>query len=253
MHHSQPGYAQAPYQQQQPYPQQPTLHQQPPFTQQPPSPPRRGPSTGMIVGLLVAGVVLLGLLGGGVALLANRAGEPTDQAAPLTPGAPTTAPDSPLLSPPVGDQVTVTMPSVVDGQPQIDNRYAKQLVDGLREQLESNPAGSGQAVVGLFGETSSPLPAFLVAATTTDEDPELVLTGVAAGMQQSAGAQELDFVDSPAGPLGGTMRCAENGAQFTACLWGTEGAFGINIVYGEGLAEAAATTVRVRQEVEIHS
>jgi hypothetical protein len=255
----QAGYAQGPYQQQPPYPRQPpyqqqqTYQQQPPYPQRQPAPPRRGPSTGVIVGLVVAGVVLLGLLGGGVALLATRDGAPTGQTAPLNPGSPTAPPDGPLFTPPVGDQVTVTMPSVVDGQPQIDNRYAKELVDGLRQQLESNPAGTGQAVVGVFGKASSPLPAFLVAATATDQDPELVLSGVAAGMQQSAGAQELDFVDSPAGPLGGRMRCAENGAQFTACLWGTEGAFGINIVYGERLAEAAATTVRVRQVVEIHS
>jgi hypothetical protein len=37
------------------------------------------------------------------------------------------------------------------------------------------------------------------------------------------------------------------------CLWGVEGAFGINIVYGEAIGDAAATTVRVRQAVETHS
>ncbi len=265
--YSQPGNAQAAYPQQ-PNPQQHPYPQPDPWSGPgqtsvlgpPPGgrpgggrPPGRGPSTGVIVALVVAGVVFLGLIGGGIALIANRDTAPTDQAAPLDPGSPTTLPESPLLDPPTGGAVTVAMPRVIDGHTQIDNRYAKQLVDGLRKQLESNPAGTGDAVVGIFGETTDPLPAFLVAATTTDQDPELILTGVAAGMQQSAGTTQLDFVDKPAGPLGGSMRCAESTQQFTACIWGTEGAFGINIVYGEGVTKAAATTVRVRQAVEIHS
>ena len=72
-------------------------------------------------------------------------------------------------------------------------------------------------------------------------------------MQQSAGAQGITFVDQPAGPLGGTMRCAANGQAFTVCIWGTDGAFGMNMVYNQDLAGAAATTLLVREAVEVHA
>jgi hypothetical protein len=59
-------------------------------------------------------------------------------------------------------------------------------------------------------------------------------------------------VEQPAGPLGGTMRCAE-AAGFTVCMWGVEGPFGMNMVYGQGLVQSAVTTVRMREAVEIHA
>ena len=244
----QPPYA-APYAQQYPDPAQ-TWAQYPPL---PSGPGRRpGPSTGKLVALIVAGVVLLGAIGGGIALLSGRGATPVDLAGPGSAARPST--EAPALPLPSGDGavVTVALPTVIDGHQQIDNKYSRQLVDSLRRQLAST-AGTGEPAVGIYGDTGDPTPAFLVAASTTDLDPELTLSGLALGMQQSAGAQQIDFQDQPAGPLGGSLRCAENGPTFTVCLWGVDGAFGINIVYGEALSRAAATTLRVRQAVEKHA
>jgi len=108
-------------------------------------------------------------------------------------------------------------------------------------------------VVGMYGDPGQP-PAFVViAGTTTSGDPDLVLTGMAAGFQQSLGAQGLEFVDQPAGPLGGTMRCAQQ-TPMTTCMWTVDGAFGMNMVFQQqDLAQAAATTLRVRDAIEVHA
>lgn len=208
--------------------------------------PRTEPSTGKIVAFVLAGFLVLGLFGGTILLLAagNTAG--TDSADPFG-----TAGSTPSVSaaadPPA---VTVALPPVVDGRPQIDNQYSRQLADSTRQQLEA--VTSGRAVVGVYGDPGQP-PAFMVmAGTLSAEDPDLVLTGMAAGFQNSLGPQELTFVDQPAGPLGGTMRCAQH-APMTTCMWAVDGAFGLNVVFEQDLAQAAATTVRVREAVEIHT
>lgn len=205
----------------------------------------RGPSTAKLVAFVLAGFLLLGLLGGGLLMIAaDGATPPAPVAAPTGAGAKAPAPAAGASA------ITVTMPPSIDGNQQIDNQYAKQLVDGLRQQLAA--AGSDSAAVGLYGQPNQPNPAFLVAASTTTYDTNLLLTGLAAGMQQSAGTQQITFVDQPAGPLGGTMRCAD-GQAFSVCIWGGEGVFGMNMVYGQDLAQAAATTLRVREAVEIHA
>ena len=59
-------------------------------------------------------------------------------------------------------------------------------------------------------------------------------------------------MDQPAGPLGGTMRCAEH-TPMTTCMWTVDGAFGMNMVFQQDLAQAAATTLRVREAIETHA
>ena len=142
----------------------------------------------------------------------------------------------------------MSLPPVVDGHPLIDNESSRQLVDAARQQLA---AVSANPVVGMYGDPGQ-LPAFvIVAGTTTAGSPDQVLTGMAAGFQQSLGSQELNFVDQPAGPLGGTMRCAEH-APMTTCMWTVDGAFGMNMVFQQDLAQAAATTLKVREAIETH-
>ena len=150
---------------------------------------------------------------------------------------------------PAATAVTMSLPPVVDGHPLIDNESSRQLVDAARQQLA---AVSANPVVGMYGDPGQ-LPAFvIVAGTTTAGSPDQVLTGMAAGFQQSLGSQELNFVDQPAGPLGGTMRCAEH-APMTTCMWTVDGAFGMNMVFQQDLAQAAATTLKVREAIETHT
>ena len=150
---------------------------------------------------------------------------------------------------PAATAVTMSLPPVVDGHPLIDNESSRQLVDAARQQLA---AVSANPVVGMYGDPGQ-LPAFvIVAGTTTAGSPDQVLTGMAAGFQQSLGSQELNFVDQPAGPLGGTMRCAEH-APMTTCMWTVDGAFGMNMVFQQDLAQAAATTLKVREAIETHA
>jgi len=197
----------------------------------PPQRPKGKSSTGKLVALAVAAFVLVGVLGGAVLLVTGKVAAPG--ATPVAPAA----------------VVTMALPPVIDGKPQIDNEYSRQLVDAARQQLA---AVTSDPVVGMYGDPGQP-PAFvIIAGTTTAGNPDLVLTGMAAGFQQSLGSQELTFVDQPAGPLGGTMRCAEH-APMATCMWTVEGAFGMNMVFQQDLASAAATTLRVREAIETHT
>ena len=137
----------------------------------------------------------------------------------------------------------MSLPPVVDGHPLVDNEYSRQLVDTARQQLA---AVTSDPVVGMYGDPGSRRRSSIIAGTTTAGDPDVVLTGMAAGFQQSLGSKELTFVDQPAGPLGGTMRCAEHSPMAT-CMWRVDGAFGMNMVFQQDLAQAAATTLRVRE------
>jgi hypothetical protein len=206
--------------------------------------------------LVLVGLVVLSLFGGGALLMSGAIGA-RDQAAPVVPvSAPAADPSPAAAAPgpaaggpiPAGSNVTIALPPTIDGRQQLDSPIAKALVDPMREQLAAT--ASADAVVGLYSNPDQS-PAFLVAASTTTYDTEQLLTGMAAGMQQSA-AGDVAFVDQPAGPLGGTMRCAETDGM-TMCLWGADGTFGMNMVYNQNLAEAAATTLRVREAVEKHS
>jgi hypothetical protein len=198
-----------------------------------PAAPRPKTSTGKIVALAVAAFLLVGVLGGAVLLATGRV----------------TAPGTPSFGAAAAPVVTMSLPPVIDGKPQIDNEYSRQLVDAARQQLA---AVTSDPVVGMYGDPGQP-PAFvIIAGTTTAGNPDLVLTGMAAGFQQSLGSQELTFVDQPAGPLGGTMRCAEH-APMATCMWTVDGGFGMNMVFQQDLASAAATTLRVREAIETHT
>ena len=214
----------------------------------PPTPRRSGTGTKPMVLVLVA-LVVLTLAGGGALLISGAVGA-RDQAAPVISVSAPAADPSPAAATagPAASNVTVTLPPTIDGRQQLDSPIAKALVDPMREQLAAT--ASADAVVGLYSNPDQS-PAFLVAASTTTYDTEQLLIGMATGMQQSA-AGEVAFVDQPAGPLGGTMRCAETDGM-TMCLWGADGTFGMNMVYNQNLAEAAATTLRVRAAVEKHS
>ena len=197
--------------------------------------PRTGPSAGRILVYALVGILMGGLLGGALLLLTGSG---------TVPGG------APSLGSTAAPVVTMSLPPVVDGHPQIDDEYSRQLVDAAKQQLAAvtpNPA------VGMYGDPGQP-PAFVViAGTTTSGDPDLVLTGMAAGFQQSLGAQGLEFVDQPAGPLGGTMRCAQQTPMLT-CMWTVDGAFGMNMVFQQqDLAQAAAATLRVRDAIEVHA
>jgi hypothetical protein len=201
----------------------------------PPVAPRPKASTGKIVALAVAAFLLVGVLGGAVLLVTGKVSTPGGTPSFGTSAAPAA--------------VTMSLPPVIDGKPQIDNEYSRQLVDAARQQLA---AVTADPVVGMYGDPGQP-PAFvIIAGTTTAGDPDLVLTGMAAGFQQSLGSQELTFVDQPAGPLGGPMRCAEH-APMATCMWTVDGAFGMNMVFQQDLASAAATTLRVREAIETHA
>jgi hypothetical protein len=109
------------------------------------------------------------------------------------------------------------------------------------------------AVIGLYGDPGQP-PAFMVMAGSVpaaSADPDLVISGFAAGFQGSLG-ENVEFVDQPAGPLGGKMRCAEHPAM-TTCVWSVSGAFGVTMTFEQDLTTAAATALVVREAVETHS
>ena len=197
--------------------------------------PRAKPSAGKLVALALAGFLLVGLLGGAILYITGTVAVPG-----VTPAADSAA----------TKVVTMSLPPVVDGHPQIDNEYSRQLVDAAKQQLA---AVTSNPVVGMYGDPGQP-PAFVIIAGTTNAgSPDMVLTGMAAGFQQSLGSQELTFVDQPAGPLGGTMRCAEHSPMAT-CMWSVDGAFGMNMVFQQDLAQAAATTLRVREAIsETHT
>jgi hypothetical protein len=220
----------------------------------PPGPPPAGvvpgvpqartkPSIGKLLALGLAGLLVVGLLGGALLRLAGSSTAPAGQAAPAgTAGAAPSVAAAPVVS--------MSLPPTIDGHPQIDNQYSRQLLDTERQQLQ---ALSPDAVIGMYGDPGQP-PAFVVIAgtTTTSQDPDLMLTGIAAGFQNSLNSQNIVFVDQPAGPLGGKMRCAQHSPMVT-CIWSVGGAFGMNMMFEQDLTKGAATTLRVRDAIETHS
>ena len=190
------------------------------------------PSVGKLVALALAGFLMVGLLGGAVLYLTG------------------TRANTGLTRRRFGRHpvVTMSLPPVIDGHPQIDNEYSRQLVDAAKQQLA---AVTSNPVVGMYGDAGQP-PAFVVIAGTTTREPGHGAHGHGGRVPAVAGSQELDFVDQPAGPLGGTMRCAEHSPMAT-CMWSVDGAFGMNMVFQQDLAQAAATTLRVREAIETHT
>jgi hypothetical protein len=165
-----------------------------------------------------------------------------------------TAPDPVEAAGTAADQgtpvVTMSLPPVIDGQPQIDNQYSREMVDSMRQEIQGFVP---DAVIGLYGDPGQP-PAFMVMAGSVpaaSADPDLVISGFATGFQGSLG-ETVDFVDQPAGPLGGKMRCAEHPAMAT-CVWSVSGAFGVTMTFEQDLTTAAATALVVREAVETHS
>ena len=196
--------------------------------------PRTGPSAGKILVYALAGFLMVGLLGGALLLLTGTG---------TVPGV------TPSAGSPAAQVVTMSLPPVVDGHPQIDNEYSRQLVDAAKQQLA---AVTPNPVVGMYGDPGQP-PAFVViAGTTTSGTRTWCSRAWRPGSSSRWAPRSSTFVDQPAGPLGGTMRCAEH-TPMTTCMWSVDGAFGMNMVFQQDLAQAAATTLRVRDAIEIHA
>jgi hypothetical protein len=212
----------------------------PPTTAVPGAQQRRTKSSrGRLVVLVLAGLFVVVLLGGG--LMTAESVTTPDPA-----GTAGTAP--------VADQgtpvVTMSLPPVIDGHPPTDNQYSREMVDSMRQEIQGFVP---DAVIGIYGDPGQP-PAFMVMAGSVpaaSADPDLVISGFATGFQGSLG-ETVDFVDQPAGPLGGKMRCAEHQAM-TTCVWSVSGAFGVTMTFEQDLTTAAAAALVVREAVETHS
>lgn len=196
---------------------------------------------GRFVVFALAGLFVVTFLGGGLLAAENATGPDPAGTAGTAPFA-DQGPGTPV--------VTMSLPPVIDGHPQIDNQDSRELVDSMRQQMQGLLP---DAVIGIYGDPGQP-PAFMVMAgsmPTASADPDLVISGFATGFQSSLG-QNVDFVDQPAGPLGGKMRCGEHPAMST-CVWSVAGSFGVNVAFEQDVTKAAATTLAVREAVETHS
>ncbi|MFG3504132.1 hypothetical protein ACGF5F_01340 [Streptomyces sp. NPDC047821] len=213
-----------PYQQQpQPQPGFPQQYPGPYGAPVPPQPPKR--RTGLVVGLVAGGLVLLGCLGVGVAMVVDGAGDDT----------PFPAATHKLTVPPTlvdGEYTLAQDMSGTEGKKVLDDTYSPDVrTDGAAvAQYTAEKDGAIKALVvsGYYGQVKNP-----------DTERRSVLRG--AGTAQNATIETPAKDVTPAGS-DVTVECevlsnteAGNKVTFPMCAWGDG-----NTVLGVGVVDAAS-------------
>jgi hypothetical protein len=219
----QPGYPQQPGQPQYP----PAGYPQPGFTpggQPYPAggiPPKKK-HTGLVIGLIVVGVVLLGCCGVGAVF-----GAPILHEYPAK----------------------VTAPDNLAGLAKQQNAQVDQLGDQLGQELKKT-AKVDEAVAGLYAAQGDPNRLVLVVgASGFLLTPDKEIDNAFAGMSGS-GLPVSSVSGYESGTLGGTVKCGSgtvSGLNLSVCAWGDHGSIGMGIFYGRAVTESAEMFLKIRE------
>jgi hypothetical protein len=229
------------------------------YGQYPQGPPPKS-RTGLIIGLVVGGVVLLvgavvavgavalnlGSSGKGKVTLSQGSGSPQPTASSDS-AAPTSAPTSPSAV------NTFKLPSSVAGYHKETGNVADRIVSQMRAQMTKDPATAaayGKARFAIYTNGGTRL---VVVGLAAADDPL-----IAAGLRSTSPSGEVDQMmvgagigntsDYPAGPLGGVLRCGK-GTTLTMCGW-ADSSVGVGVISNVPASRLARITLSIRAASE---
>jgi len=235
---------------------------QPAYTGYPPvQPPKK--RTGLWIGL---GAVLLVLcLGGGAfagAMIFNASKDtpsstsasdgPSTAASSGTDTGPSASPDSTSAPGDGTAAVKVVAPAKLLGQPKLDEPELNKLAESTSTQMSSAAPNVRQSVSAFYGNINQKKLTMLIAVAGDIEQPAAFATGMTIGLKSSLKAGT--FVAVPAGPLGGTAKCADARASdidLAVCIWSDRGSFGIVGFYYKKVSQVKADFLKARSAVEV--
>jgi hypothetical protein len=203
-----------------------------------PAPPSGGGRTGGMVALVVGSVVLLlVLVGVGLAMFLRSDDEPPTPAAPTAQASAATEAEYPAR---------IELPQTLAGMSKIDdedlNALANEIANDLKTSTEAEtayvayyaPAGEATKIVGVIG------------ATGKMERPGTELDDMFSEMEVTG----IEAVDP--GPMGGHMKCGiqESPTQrLTICGWADAGSLGLGIFLDRPMGESEILFRQIRGEV----
>ena len=246
----------------QPYGQPYEGYGQPAYTGYPPiEPPKK--RTGLWIGL---GAVLLVLcLAGGAfagALIfntgkdtpsASASDEPSTAASGDTGTGTSPSADPGSSSAPGGTAaVKVVAPAKLLGQPKLDEPELNQLAESTSTQMSSAAPNVRQSISAFYGDINEKKLTMLIAVAGDISQPAAFATGMTIGLKSSLHAGT--FSNVPAGPLGGTAKCADSRASeidLAVCIWSDSGSFGIVGFYYKKVSQVKSDFVKARNAVEV--
>jgi hypothetical protein len=178
--------------------------------------------TGLVIGLVVVGVIMLGCCGAGA-----------------------------VFGAPIFNQfpAKVTAPDDLAGLTKQQNAEVDQLGDQLGRELKRN-AKVDDAVAGLYaspGDSSRLV--LVVGASGFLLRPGKEVDNAFAGMSGS-GLPVSTVTRYDAGALGGTVKCGSgtvSGLNLSVCAWGDHGSIGMGIFYGRAVTESADMFLKIRE------
>ena len=229
-----------------------------------PQPPPRPRRTGLIIGLIAAGLAVL--VAAAVAIgLAVGTGSTSSLAGNGTHHS-TTPPTAPTSSSPavVPGTHTLTLPHRVDGYTRETGSTVGGLVGALRRQMRSQIGSSGslyaraleRAKIGVYTNPSTPTePLIFIGFSSADnpsiapvlQNPTIVIDGFFIGAGVSSSKPE------PPGPLGGTLRCGAHAGSTgpnALCAWADSSTLGMIVAPGKTPAQLATVMLSFRNLAE---
>jgi hypothetical protein len=221
-------------------------------------PPKKSP-TGLIVGLAVAGVVVV--LGGAAALVGVASSGDEKPAVAQSSGAASSS-DSPST---VDAEVphSIVLPESVGGYRQVTGSVADRLAETMRKSMDqeqgSDSQGDSNAKIGIYSKKGDSAHPLIFVGLSASDSPE-----IAKELKAQSPSEEVDstFIgmglggakDYPPGPLGGVLRCGTGplgNVTAATCAWGDSSTVGIVIASKiGGAAELAGTTLDLRNAAE---
>jgi hypothetical protein len=225
-------------------------------------PPKKS-RTGLIVGLVIGGVVVLGGAAALIGLSAGSSGSSGDDGKP----APVTSSAAPPSSSPsaveAGVPHSIVVPRSVGDYRQMTGSVADRLASTMRKSMGQSQGAYAEAyskakiaIYSKDGDSAHPL---IFVGMSGNDSP-----AIANELKSRSASEEVDSTflgmglgdakDYPAGPLGGVLRCGTGplgGGTAAACAWADSSTVGAVLTPESGsVVSLAGTTLDLRNAAE---
>ncbi|KWV32374.1 hypothetical protein [Micromonospora rifamycinica] len=213
-----------------PSPQQPDGVGVPQYAGPPPAAPAKKRSTGKIVLIVLAVLLVLCLGGAAIAAFALK-----DDVKEVVDAANT----------------TVSAPATLAGRPQVTDPALKAVADGLVTEMKKSVQGETSTAGAFYGDPTKQDLLMIAAASGVMADPKKELDDAVAGITTELNVTNMAGVD--AGPLGGDARCGDGkseGVPLGVCVWADKGSVGLIVQYYKSAADLKSEFVTMRGQIE---